>query len=188
MKRYFAYIDTSPSLFKYAPEDSTAGAVDYPINSVIATTASQDEHISVVAIVWKGIADETIINFKSELFGIHQDTELRIIKVKELWPKYLMLLTDRMITGDFIQNGDIMYWDATNTTVAQCIHTLFVYGCEFFDEIYCEKVVMVIGDTIFNITATTNVEEAIRMLKKDKNISVDKAKEIIHQILTMPIK
>ena len=75
-----------------------------------------------------------------------------------------------------------MYWDASNSLVAQCFHTLFVYGCEFFDEIYCEKVVMVLGDTIFDVTTMINVEESIRMLKAAGTSHYD---DIIHQILTM---
>ena len=182
MKRYFAYLSTAPELFKYAPEDDN-GTVNFPINSVISKTAERDEPIFVCVVVWKGIPDSTLIDFKQELYGIHpKNTTLKILRIKELWPRYLMNLTDYLISNKYIENKDIMYWDASNSLVAQCFHTLFVYGCEFFDEIYCEKVVMVLGDTIFDVTTMINVEESIRMLKVAGTSHYD---DIIHQILTM---
>ena len=182
MKRYFAYLSAAPELFKYAPENDI-GTVSFPINSVIAKTAEYDEPIFVCIVVWKGISDATLIDFKQEMYVIHpENVTLKIIRIKELWPKYLMALTDYLISNKYIENKDIMYWDASNSLVAQCFHTLFVYGCEFFDEIYCEKVVMVLGDTIFDVTTMINVEESIRMLKVS---GVSHYDDIIHQILTM---
>lgn len=182
MKRYFAYLNTAPELFKYAPENDN-GTVSFPINSVIAKTAEYNEPIFVCVVVWRGIPDATLIDFKQELYGIHsENTTLKIIRIKELWPRYLMSLTDYLISNKYIEDGDTMYWDASNSLIAQCFHTLFVYGCEFFNEIYCDKVVMTLGDTIFDVTAMTNVEEAIRMLKVSNASHHD---DIIHQLLTM---
>ena len=42
MKKYFSYVDGTPQLFKYAPEDGN-GAVDFPINSLIYQTCKDDE-------------------------------------------------------------------------------------------------------------------------------------------------
>ena len=43
---------------------------------------------------------------------------------------------------------------------------------------------MTIGDTIFDITTQINVEEMIRMLRKN-NVPEDKVKDIVHQTLTL---
>lgn len=186
MKKYFAYVDGNPHLFKYAPEDGR-GAVDFPINSLINQTSNEyDEDIMVVAIMWKGTPEDKIIDFKQELFSIHDPdhTDLKILRIKELFPKYLMSLTDYMIMHDYVQDGDIMYWDATQTVIAQCIHTLFVWACESYEDIGCEKVIMTIGDIIFDITAQINVEEMIRILRKE-NVSDERVRNIVHQTLTL---
>ena len=187
MKKYFSYVDGTPQLFKYAPEDGN-GAVDFPINSLIYQTCKDDEEdIMVVAIMWKGTPEGRIIDFKQELFSIHDPdhTDLKILRIKELFPKYLMSLTDYMIMHDFVKDGDIVYWDATQTVIAQCIHTLFVWACESYEDIGCEKVIMTIGDTIFDITAQINIEEMIRVLRKN-NVPEEKVRDIVHQTLTIP--
>jgi len=187
VKKYFSYVDGTPQLFKYAPEDGN-GAVDFPINSLIYQTCKDDEEdIMVVAIMWKGTPEDRIIDFKQELFSIHDPdhTDLKILRIKELFPKYLMSLTDYMIMHDFVKDGDIVYWDATQTVIAQCIHTLFVWACESYEDIGCEKVIMTIGDTIFDITAQINIEEMIRVLRKN-NVPEEKVRDIVHQTLTIP--
>lgn len=162
MRKYFSYIGDKTTIFRYAPEDGN-GSVLFPINSVIHQTSKFDEDIFVVVIIRSKTKAQTLIDFKEELSSIHnQDkVDLKILRVEEVFPKYLIPAIDYMIINDYISSGDLMYWDTTNVAVSHCIHNLYIYANKIYNNTIKGETILVIGDTIFNTTSNIDFENYI---------------------------